>query len=120
MVDNVPVSVAYLRGQLSACHSAIRSIWHIFDDVNARVREPAELVEAIRGATKLLPSEVLTDEALVGTTYWYHPESDSYFKLDDGAAHPATKGMDGALCEQITKGEYEKHSSPTIDLEDFF
>lgn len=106
--DSVPVVVAYVNGQLLACHEAIAEIWHTFDDVNAGVKAPGELIETIQKAVKLLPEDMREERRLTGRTYWYHPESDSHFALEHGAEHPAYRGdADGAMCVQISKAEYE-------------
>ena len=115
MAESASVYVDYLRGQLAAAHSAIRSIWHISVEASGQLRDDNELRDAILEATKLLPSEVGNDETLVGETYWYHPESDCFFVLSDGDVHPAAKSAEGAQCVQISKSEFDRRTSTSLD-----
>lgn len=59
MTDSVPVVIAYLRGQLDACHEAIAAIWNASQDqTQTELQKAATLDQAIYLATTLLPDDM--------------------------------------------------------------
>lgn len=114
MSEATPVIVAYLRGQLQACHEAIAYLWAVVNEHDVTdLQRAANIDQAVHRAFELLPDEMRDNVPLVGETYWYHPESDCYFSLEDGAEHPAYRGgADGAMCQQISKERYEAATAP--------
>lgn len=96
------------------------------EDAETRLTTSLARIEARFAKTgkKGSPAAKTSEEGfaqLVGTTYWWHPESDSYFALEDGDQHPAARSdADGCLCVELSADEYAARAPKTNDLDDLF